>query len=57
MQLPVPKPIPITFDIAVVQRIVRETRLAQGLPERITDPAVLDRLAVLIQGASKAVDA
>jgi len=29
--------------------IVAATRLAQGLPPRISDPAVLARLAVLLQ--------
>lgn len=36
------------FDPEVVQALVRESRLAQGLPERITDPGVLARLAVLV---------
>lgn len=30
---------------------VRESRRAQGLPEHITDAAVLDRLAAVVQAA------
>lgn len=39
------------FEPGVVARIVRESRLAQGLPERITDPVVIARLAVLVASA------
>ena len=53
MQHPISRSVPVLFDSSLVLRIVRETRLAQGLPERITDPMVLDRLAVLIAAASR----
>lgn len=36
---------------ANARQIVRETRLSQGLPETITDPVVLARLATLIRAA------
>ena len=39
------------LPIDVVTRLVRDSRKAQGLPERISDPAVLSRLAVLIAAA------
>jgi len=34
-----------------VRELVRASRLAQGLPERISDPSALSRLAVLIAAA------
>ena len=37
------------FDFEVVQRLVRESRREQGLSERITDPGVIARLAVLVK--------
>lgn len=37
---------------AHAHRIVRETRLSQGLSETITDPVVLARLATLIQAVT-----
>jgi hypothetical protein len=36
------------LPIEVVTRLVRDSRKAQGLPERISDPAVLARLATLV---------
>lgn len=35
-----------------VEAIVRESRLAQGLPERISNPVIIARLAVLISAAT-----
>jgi hypothetical protein len=32
---------------------VRESRAAQGLPERIEDPGALDRIAVLLAATSQ----
>ena len=44
-----PKPAPVTaFDPETIQRIVRESRREQGLPERISDPSVMAKLAVLV---------
>ena len=37
------------FDPKVVQALVRESRLAQGLEERLTDVGALARLAVLVK--------
>jgi len=34
-----------------IPRLVSESRLAQGLPERVTDPAVLSVVAALLQSA------
>ena len=36
------------FDLEVVQRMVRQSRLEQGLSERITDPVVLANLATML---------
>jgi hypothetical protein len=39
---------------AAVERIVRETRKAQGLPRTVTDLEVLERVAALIGGTDEA---
>ena len=41
------------FDSNVVAEIVARTRAEQGFPPTISDPAVLARLAVLVQGAQR----
>jgi hypothetical protein len=38
------------FDPAIVRELVRSSRAAQGLADRITDPSVIARLAVLVNG-------
>jgi len=38
------------LDPEAILRIVRESRNDQGLPERITEPSVLSRLAILVRG-------
>ena len=45
-------PPPLTaFDPETIQRIVRESRREQGLPERISDPSVIARLATMVESA------
>jgi len=34
-----------------IPRFVSESRLAQGLPERVADPAVLSKVVVLLRSA------
>ena len=47
-----PKPAPVTaFDPETIQRIVRESRREQGLPERISDPSVIARIATMVESA------
>ncbi len=43
-----------TIDVALdkdIKRLMERSRAAQGLPPRITDPAVLARVAALVQVA------
>ena len=47
-------PVPTHFvNLEIVRLIVRGSRLAQGLPEKVSDPSVLARLAVLVTGGGK----
>lgn len=41
------------FDPTVIAEIVARTRAEQGLPPTISDPAVLARLAVMVQGGNR----
>jgi hypothetical protein len=45
------RPRPELADRAALHERVRAERAAQGLPERIEDPATLDTLAVLFRAA------
>ena len=42
---------PCSWNEADIPRIVSETRLAQGLPERVEDPATLATVAALLRTA------
>jgi len=38
----------VIFDPELIQKLVRESRRGQGLPEQVSDPALIARLAVLV---------
>ena len=38
---------------ALACRLARESRLAQGLPEKVVDPAVINRLATLVHATAQ----
>lgn len=44
------KPEPPSAQTAAAHQITRETRAAQGLTATITDPVVIERIAVLVSG-------
>ncbi len=42
-----------TFDTELILQLVRDSRQEQGLSERISEPSVIARLAVLVGGGRK----